>query len=312
MNRNSILIIFPFLLIVLASKGQQGNYLKIFLDTKKFAFTPCNLNADGSGGASPLTKVYMHSGLCSHDPNNPTDASANKTFCLSQIIPLHSLVWQHVVGNWGSNPLDDGIGQMADDGNGIWSLEMNTMEDYFSSSDVSSATEPVSGVTSTPLSPGYKGYVIGIVFRNFDGSIVGRDSSCNDIFIIDMDTPDPKVVQSDPLGVWVTSPVSFYKAPVGNQNFTPGAVINTYPNPFSSSVRIEYMLMQNEKNLTVTIYDILGNEVAGLFEGEKIAGKDALLWNGRNKSGKLVEQGNYFCVFKGGKFTSARRITFFE
>lgn len=308
MNKIFLSITTAFLLLSFSSQG-QSTYMKIFLDTKKFAFTPCNLNADGSGGPSPVTKVYMHSGLCSHDPANPSDTTANKIFCLSQIIPLHSLVWQHVVGNWGSSPMDDGVGEMNNDGNGIWSLEMNTMENYFSSPDVSSAVEPVSNVTSTPLPPGYKGYVMGIVFRNFDGSIIGRDSSCNDIFIIDMDTPDPKVVQSDPLGEWVISPVSFYKIPAGIENNDPEIIINTYPNPSSSTVRIEYMLLSDEKNLDIKITDILGNTVATLFSGQKESGKNMVIWDGTNLNGETLPTGIYFCTIKGEKGSSARKLS---
>ncbi len=305
-----IFILFISSYILHLTSFCQGTYLKIFLDTKKYAFTPCNLNADGSGGPSPLTKIYMHSGLCSHDPNAPTDSSANRIFCLSQIIPLHSLVWQHVMGNWGNTPQDDGVGVMYSNGNGIWTLEMNTMEDYFSSPDVSTATEPESGVTSTPIPPGYKGYVIGIVFRNEDGSIVGRDSSCNDIFIIDMDTPDPMVVQSDPLGEWVNPPVSFLKSPAGIKNNEPKIIINTYPNPFTENVRIEFMLLNDEKNLSVKIFDVLGNEVANLFEGKKESGKDMVIWNGKNQKGSQVANGIYTCAIRGENGVSIRKLNF--
>ena len=308
MNKIFLSVTTTFLLLSFSSKSQQSTYMKIFLDTKKFSFTACNMNADGSGGPSPVTKVYMHSGLCSHDPGNPSDANANKIFCLSQIIPLHSLVWQHVVGNWGTSPQDDGVGQMNSDGNGVWSLEMNTMEDYFSSSDVSSAVEPVSGVTSSPLPPGYKGYVMGIVFRNFDGSIIGRDSSCNDIFIIDMDTPNPKVVQSDPLGEWVLSPVSFFMSPAGVENINPEIIINTYPNPSSSTVRVEYMLLSDENNLEIKITDILGNTVANLFSGKNESGKNMVIWDGTNLNGEMAATGIYFCVIRGKNYTSARRL----
>ncbi len=307
MKRIFLLLTSAFLLLSYSSKS-QATYMKIFLDTKKFTFTPCNLNADGSGGPSPVTKVYMHAGLCSHDPANPSDANANKIFCLSQIIPLHSLVWQHVVGNWGTSPADDGVGQMNNDGSGIWSLEMNTMENYFSSPDVSTAVEPVSNVTSSPLPPGYKGYVMGIVFRNFDGSIIGRDSSCHDIFIIDMDTPDPKVVQSDPLGEWITSPVSFFKAPAGIENKNPEIIINTYPNPSSSAVRIEYMLLADEENLDIKITDILGNTVANLFSGKNESGKNMVIWDGTNLNGETAATGIYLCVIKGKNDVSARRL----
>lgn len=75
--------------------------------------------------------------------------------------------------------------------------------------------------------------------------------------------------------------------------------ISAFPNPFNSESRIQFKLAQ--KGLaTVTIYNMLGQKVVELVNGEKSAGTHVASWNGRNQAGSHVPTGVYFCQINAG------------
>jgi len=71
--------------------------------------------------------------------------------------------------------------------------------------------------------------------------------------------------------------------------------LNTYPNPFNSSVTIEYSLIKTEE-VEIAIYDILGRKVALLNDGIKEPGEHSLIWNADK-----VPSGVYFARKSAGK-----------
>ena len=113
----------------------QLTSLRMELDVKKMLNPSCNLNM----GDVDSNKVYAHLGLCTcmeqspYGPENRdcVNSSQNELFCATQITPFQSRVWQHVVGNWGTTPQDDGVGLMTYEGDSVWSMEF-IIEDYFS------------------------------------------------------------------------------------------------------------------------------------------------------------------------------------
>lgn len=71
-----------------------------------------------------------------------------------------------------------------------------------------------------------------------------------------------------------------------------------FPNPFNPETRIEYELPQNSF-VTIKIFDILGNEIITLVNGEKSAGRYAIVFNSlaNNAStlgNRLLSSGIYF------------------
>jgi len=66
-----------------------------------------------------------------------------------------------------------------------------------------------------------------------------------------------------------------------------------YPNPFNPVTTISYNLP--EKNyVSLKVFDILGNEVIVLDEGERARGKHTVQWNGKDKFQREVNSGVYF------------------
>ena len=67
-----------------------------------------------------------------------------------------------------------------------------------------------------------------------------------------------------------------------------------YPNPFNSSTTIRYSLTEQIPTQTsVTITNILGQQVKTLVSQKQAAGNYQILWNGLDNSGKPVSSGVY-------------------
>jgi hypothetical protein len=293
----SALIALPFSAIV----AQTTHYIKIQLDTKKFPNFNCSLNSPADGVTpSPLTEVYMHSGVCWQDPANPASATAASIYCAQQISPLNSAVWQSVVGNWGANPLADGIGQMVSVGNGVFTKEF-IVEQYYASADVSFATEPVSGVTSQPMPQGKVAYTMGLVFRDPTGAITGRDSDCKDIFIYQLDSDSPKVIKGSDISEWPDGPVSFIYDLSGVEANELFYERNVAPNPLTGDMaNINFFVRNYQKDFEINVYDAVGNIVKTIYRGELPAGKQIAHWDATNNQGNKVANGMYYFSMRSG------------
>jgi hypothetical protein len=109
-----------------------------------------------------------------------------------------------------------------------------------------------------------------------------------------------------------SSPVSF----VLSQN---------YPNPFNPSTAIHYSLpVQSRKlkvegegtlnsepstfNVSLKIYNILGQEVRTLVDEEQESGSYVVTWDGRDTSGKEVFSGVYIYQLEWGGVRDTRRM----
>lgn len=71
------------------------------------------------------------------------------------------------------------------------------------------------------------------------------------------------------------------------------SVIQNYPNPFNSFTTISYTLPK-KSNVLLKMFDILGNEIIVLDEGEKPEGRYTVQWNGKDKFQNIVGSGIYF------------------
>lgn len=84
-----------------------------------------------------------------------------------------------------------------------------------------------------------------------------------------------------------------------------------YPNPFNPSTTIEYSIPEhltgpNEQegsDVSLKIFDILGNEIATLVDGQKTAGRYSVNFNGSH-----LASGIYYYVMKAGSFTDTKKF----
>ncbi len=70
-------------------------------------------------------------------------------------------------------------------------------------------------------------------------------------------------------------------------------LLPSYPNPFNSEVRISWIAPNGSARTNVTVYDLLGRQVATLFDGNSLPGGNNVTWNGATSSGISVASGTY-------------------
>lgn len=80
-----------------------------------------------------------------------------------------------------------------------------------------------------------------------------------------------------------------------------------YPNPFNPTTSIKYSIPQNAM-VTLTIYNMLGQQVKSLVNVEQEAGFYTVQWNGMNDYGVKVASGIYIYRISAGKFSSTIKM----
>jgi hypothetical protein len=85
------------------------------------------------------------------------------------------------------------------------------------------------------------------------------------------------------------------------------AVDQNYPNPFNPSTTINYSLPERAE-VTVTVYNVLGQKVTTLFNGEQPAGPQAVVWDGKDADGNAAATGVYFYRVKAGDAVDTKKM----
>jgi len=75
-----------------------------------------------------------------------------------------------------------------------------------------------------------------------------------------------------------------------------------FPNPFNPTTTVKYQIPELNF-VTIKIYDVLGNEVASLINGEKPAGEYKVEFFAEN-----LPSGIYFYTVQAGKFTDSKKM----
>jgi hypothetical protein len=81
----------------------------------------------------------------------------------------------------------------------------------------------------------------------------------------------------------------------------------SYPNPFNNQTIIKYDLLK-PCQVSLTIYNILGQKVKTLVEGYQVAGSKVVNWDGRDEKSKDLASGIYFYQLKAGEVTQTKRM----
>jgi hypothetical protein len=95
---------------------------------------------------------------------------------------------------------------------------------------------------------------------------------------------------SGPDGVMLGVDLQVPGVPLGDGHV---AVSEARPNPFSSTTRFTIAL-EAPGRLDVSVHDVAGRRLAGVFHGTRDAGLQELVWNGRGDDGSAVPNGVYF------------------
>ncbi len=91
------------------------------------------------------------------------------------------------------------------------------------------------------------------------------------------------------------------------------ALFQNIPNPFNPETLIRYELPQRGR-VTLTIYNLRGQKVKMLEEGDKAAGRYVARWNGKDEREQNVASGIYFYRLEaqannGEKFMATRKMS---
>lgn len=79
-----------------------------------------------------------------------------------------------------------------------------------------------------------------------------------------------------------------------------------YPNPFNPTTTIQYTVTAPGQ-VTVKIYNSLGQEINTLVDEYKFAGEYSATWDGKDGTGSIVASGTYFYQMKVGDFVSTKK-----
>jgi beta-glucanase (GH16 family) len=89
-------------------------------------------------------------------------------------------------------------------------------------------------------------------------------------------------------------------------------LLQSYPNPFNPTTTIEYVLPEPSK-VSLKLYNMLGQEVVTLAEGQQSAGYFSVTWDGRDADGNHISSGVYVYRFtakgaSGKTYTSLKKM----
>lgn len=84
-------------------------------------------------------------------------------------------------------------------------------------------------------------------------------------------------------------------------------MLQNYPNPFNPGTTICYRLNEPVE-ITLTIYNMLGQKVRTLADGKKMAGTHQIVWEGKDDFGNMVPSGVYFTRLKHGTETITNKM----
>ena len=80
-----------------------------------------------------------------------------------------------------------------------------------------------------------------------------------------------------------------------------------HPNPFNPATTIQYALVK-PGHVTLTVFNVLGQTVRVLVNGEQKAGRYSVIWDGTDIAGHQVATGIYFYRLKTDGFTESRKM----
>jgi hypothetical protein len=79
------------------------------------------------------------------------------------------------------------------------------------------------------------------------------------------------------------------------------------PNPFNPSTQVSFALPKAGQ-VTLSIYNVLGQQVTTLVDEYLPAGYQTVTWNGTDRTGHTVASGVYFYKIKAGEFSETKKM----
>ncbi|RMG38622.1 MAG: T9SS C-terminal target domain-containing protein [Methanobacteriota archaeon] len=89
------------------------------------------------------------------------------------------------------------------------------------------------------------------------------------------------------------------------------AQIEGYPNPFNGAITLE-VLLPVRTEVEISIYNLLGERISGLYQGALGSGKYTFRWDGKNDQGSHVSSGIYIAVLKSKDYLRSFRMVYIK
>ncbi len=88
-------------------------------------------------------------------------------------------------------------------------------------------------------------------------------------------------------------------------------LFQNYPNPFNPETEIRYQL-PNASEVSLSIYNLMGQEIKTLINTYHSAGYYSVKWNGKNNQGMKVASGIYIYIMRAGSFVDVKKLVFIQ
>ncbi|MFI5253317.1 MAG: FlgD immunoglobulin-like domain containing protein [Bacteroidota bacterium] len=85
------------------------------------------------------------------------------------------------------------------------------------------------------------------------------------------------------------------------------ALSRNYPNPFNPVTNLSVAIPKTA-DVNISVYDILGRNIATLMSGSQSAGYHTVQWDGKNSHGLDVPSGAYFIRMMSGSYIKAQKV----
>lgn len=106
---------------------------------------------------------------------------------------------------------------------------------------------------------------------------------------------------------FVTADFIYTGISAGNNLISKTEIIGNYPNPFNPNTTIKFSL-RVESQVTLEVYNIKGEKVKTLIDGQLEAKLYEVNWNGVDDNNQSVSSGIYFYKMKAGKFVESKKM----
>ena len=89
------------------------------------------------------------------------------------------------------------------------------------------------------------------------------------------------------------------------------SLTQNYPNPFNANTRIIYSVIK-QSYVNLSIYDMVGKNIVTLVNTNQKNGLHSVLWDGRNREGRIVSSGVYLYRLKSNHFVESKKMIFIQ
>lgn len=84
-------------------------------------------------------------------------------------------------------------------------------------------------------------------------------------------------------------------------------IVQNYPNPFNPGTTIRFRV-SDSRDVTLEIYNLLGQRIRALYEGKLIQGAHEIEWNGADDRGNLAPGGIYIFRMRTGNIVVSKKL----